>query len=493
MQDAVPVSQEPVTQYFDELQTWSDTFFLDFKSGHPHGKAFGRSLADFIQEQAHTIGLKTYTFKLLPAELRLLRAIVTGHSCRLSVERPDAPSAEQQAAGDDPQIRAGFLRFLALGGDDNVPVQEAGLEIYGAYIVGDVDLCRGNCVKKLVLNETHIDGSLQIEDASLGILALQKSYVSGIVGRRSKIDGTLLLDGIQCVGEISLYRAKIGGNVQCSGANLKRNANNFTVLNCYHATIGGDVLLNDGFTAQGGISLQNASIEGCIYCTGGVFNADGDKDKEGNIYTGTALDCSNASIRGDVLLIARGSERFKAKGMVSFHSATIGGKFDCTGGSFDGTTHFCASESKIGTALDCQNTSIKREVVLGDSSSKQGNSVSGGRFEALGTVTFCGANLVAGLNCIGGLFDGATSTGKHLKQFGTSLDCTNSTIKQGAYLGALSSGECFESRVRLVFMEQILMVNYTVQAAPFRDSGVSARRTEIATQENRIIRCDART
>ena len=349
------------------------------------------------------------------------------------------------------EIRAGFLRFLALGGDDNVPVQEAGLEIYGAYIVGDVDLCRGNCVKKLVLNETHIDGSLQIEDASLGILALQKSYVSGIVGRRSKIDGTLLLDGIQCVGEISLYRAKIGGNVQCSGANLKRNANNFTVLNCYHATIGGDVLLNDGFTAQGGISLQNASIEGCIYCTGGVFNADGDKDKEGNIYTGTALDCSNASIRGDVLLIARGSERFKAKGMVSFHSATIGGKFDCTGGSFDGTTHFCASESKIGTALDCQNTSIKREVVLGDSSSKQGNSVSGGRFEALGTVTFCGANLVAGLNCIGGLFDGATSTGKHLKQFGTSLDCTNSTIKQGAYLGALSSGECFESRGEVSF------------------------------------------
>ncbi len=43
---------------------------------------------------------------------------------------------------EDPEIRlrAGFLRFLCLGGDDAAPVHERRLEVHGAYVDEDLDL-----------------------------------------------------------------------------------------------------------------------------------------------------------------------------------------------------------------------------------------------------------------------------------------------------------------------------------------------------------------
>jgi hypothetical protein len=42
----------------------------------------------------------------------------------------------------DPEIhvRAGFLRFLALGGDEGAPVHEKGVQLKGAYVDGEFDL-----------------------------------------------------------------------------------------------------------------------------------------------------------------------------------------------------------------------------------------------------------------------------------------------------------------------------------------------------------------
>ena len=70
---------------------------------------------------------------LRPAEEKLLGAALSGKPSILASARPVAP-------GEAHTIRPGFLRFLALGGEDRKAVHESGLRVQGAYIDGAVNL-----------------------------------------------------------------------------------------------------------------------------------------------------------------------------------------------------------------------------------------------------------------------------------------------------------------------------------------------------------------
>src|SRR5882672_5494248 len=76
--------------------------------------AFGRSLADFG--------------KLWLAEKTLLDCCRRGEFAWIASERPEAET-------DDNRVRAAFIRFLALGGDDGHPVHERGVQLAGAWVV----------------------------------------------------------------------------------------------------------------------------------------------------------------------------------------------------------------------------------------------------------------------------------------------------------------------------------------------------------------------
>ena len=70
---------------------------------------------------------------LRPAEEKLLGAALTGEPCVCVAARPDVPT-------EDNLVRADFLRFLALGGEERNAVHESGLRVQGAYIDGAVNL-----------------------------------------------------------------------------------------------------------------------------------------------------------------------------------------------------------------------------------------------------------------------------------------------------------------------------------------------------------------
>jgi len=83
-------------------------------------KPTGRTLTEFQE--------------LHPAEEKLLDACRHGVFADISKERP-------KKASDANTVRAGFLRFLTLGGDEQNPLHEQGLELRGAWIVeGELDL-----------------------------------------------------------------------------------------------------------------------------------------------------------------------------------------------------------------------------------------------------------------------------------------------------------------------------------------------------------------
>ena len=87
---------------------------LDRRCGEGVRRAFGRSLGDFrIDGCLMPHGLR-------PAEKKLLEAAREGNICEINGGRPET-------AIFDNRLRAGFIRFLALGGDAEAVVHETGV------------------------------------------------------------------------------------------------------------------------------------------------------------------------------------------------------------------------------------------------------------------------------------------------------------------------------------------------------------------------------
>lgn len=165
----------------------------------PAKRSFGRSLKDFG--------------KLGPAERKLLKACRTGEFATIGKALP-----EQKTAAN--AVRASFLRFLALGGDDSAPVHEHGAQLTGAFIEGTLDLSSANVPSNIVCQSCCFDSTLVLRDARFGGgLFLNGSQVPGIVGDRIQTAGPVFLrDGFQSTGAVRLLGAQIGGDLDCTKA-----------------------------------------------------------------------------------------------------------------------------------------------------------------------------------------------------------------------------------------------------------------------------------
>jgi len=428
------------------------------KGDRPRDKAFGRWLGDFLDQDTPS--------GLLAAEQQLLAACAHGWRCvavadsvkqtrtgeRISIESPSRSTMHGRMRSlpipSAARVRARFLRFLALGGDESAPVHEAGVELFNAFVDGDLDLRGAKCVGRLVLVCCCIYGKLKIEDASLGILYLEGSRVYGISANRAKIAGSVFLNkGFVSQGTVDFFGATIGGSLQCAGARIRRmKAPNALIFSA--ATIGGDVSLDVDFRAHGCIWFNGAKIRGKLICSGANIAAPKD----------TALNCKSATIGGDVLV----SGSFAANGCVRFSSAAIGGELDCTSGTFtnpagtaldcDGTTitggfrlNFATTtgavnllNARIGKDLVCfgaSMTSAGGKALTGTSATIGGNvflaeapAATGGSvrpFVATGGVTFAGAEVGHDFACWGGKFTNAA---------GSALDLSGSSIKGCVFL-----------------------------------------------------------
>jgi hypothetical protein len=191
------------------------------------------------------------------------------------------------------RIRAAFLRFLALGGDEFAPVDEAGIELRNALIEGDLDLRGGKCVGRLVLAGCFFSGKLSIEDADLGMVSLTGSAVSGISGNSAKLSGNLSLDnGLVSSGEVSLAFAAIGQNLICGGAEFRNPGG--MALNCGGAKISGSVLLG-AKCAEGTVFFASASIGVDFDCRCGHF-CNAQESQFDKTYAREALNLSGATI-----------------------------------------------------------------------------------------------------------------------------------------------------------------------------------------------------
>lgn len=305
-------------------------------------KPAGRTLAEF--------------FPLSAAEDKLLEACAQGIVAKISDQRPEKHS-------DSNFLRATFVRFLALGGDDEAQVHEHGVQLQGAWLDGVLDLDGAQLPFKLGVFNSHLTHKPECTDARIeGSLNFSGSHLPGLRMSRICLSGSLFLNaGFTATGEIHMLGAYIGGSLDCSGATL--DVKEGKALSADRADIKGSVFLKAGFTATGQVRFLGAQIGSNLECAGAKLD----------VKEGSALTADRADIKGSVFLTAG----FAAIGEVRLLGAQIGGNLECVGAKLDG---------KEGSALTADGAGIKGSVFLNASF-------------AAGEVRLVGTQIGGGLDC----------------------------------------------------------------------------------------------
>ncbi len=172
----------------------------------------------------------------------------------------------------------------------------------------------------------------------------------------ASIGGAVLLrNGFAAQGVISLIGTRIGGNLECDAGTLTNAVADGSgdALTAENAEIGGAVLLRHGFVARGGISLLGAKIGSNVECCGASLE---NWPEHGSRET---LRLTNVEIAGDVLLNAG----FISLGYVSLWGTKIGRDLDCSSATFIGPSVVASGRSMAG-AMVATNLDVAGDVKL---------------------------------------------------------------------------------------------------------------------------------
>ena len=209
---------------------------------------------------------------------------------------------------DDParQVRAAFLRFLILGGDERHRPHEKGVRVSGGWISGVLDLEGARIPRDIGLKDCRFDAVPVLRYAVIDNLFLDGSSLPGLQADRLEARGGVSLKGADVAGEVRLSGSRLGGNLSLDGA----------AITCP----GRLALVADGIEVKS-VELRGASIAGETRMTSARI--DGDLDLTGTRLTypdGEALHLNRTVVRGGLFLRA---------------GAVIEGALDLTGASVD--------------------------------------------------------------------------------------------------------------------------------------------------------------
>jgi hypothetical protein len=237
---------------------------------------------------------------LTPAEERIVADLAVGEFDRLGDgQRP-------QAADPAREVRAAFLRFLALGGDDRHRPHEKGVRVSGAWVSGVLDLEGCRIERDVGLKDCRFDAVPVLRYAVIDNLFLDGSALPGLQAERLEARGGVSLRGATVTGEVRLTGSRIEGNLSLDGATIGEPAR--TALSA------------DAIEVRS-VELRGATLLGETRMTGARI--DGDLDLTGarlSFPDGEALHLNRTVVRGGLFL--RGG-------------AKIDGALDLTGASID--------------------------------------------------------------------------------------------------------------------------------------------------------------
>ena len=270
-------------------------------------------------------------------------------------------------------------------------------------VSGDVFLCKGSWPrgKEIQAEGFRAEGEVKLVGAGIGgtlecrggIFKHSNAQEPALNVTRGKVDGNVLLhNGFRAEGMVGLVGTKIKGNLECNqGVFINKGK---VAINAERIKVDGDVFLcegfwgsdeevEDGFSADGEVKLVGAIIGGTLECRGGIFHNSGSQDP--------ALNAKGLKVGGNVLL----GNGVVAEGGVVLLSATIAGNLECKKGEF---------RNKGKVALDAERVKVGGDVFLCEESWGEGENLPVKGFASEGEVRLVRAVITGDLNCIGGRF-----------------------------------------------------------------------------------------
>jgi hypothetical protein len=218
--------------------------------------------------------------------------------------------------------------------------------------------------KALDLAGSTLTGPLRLQGAVIaGALSCRGAHLVGCDNDGNSLvadgitvggEGVLLDGGFTTAGTVRLFRAQITGALSCGGADLAGCDNDGNSLVADGMKVSFDVFLDDGFTAAGAVSLLLADITGTLSCRGAHLSGCDDD--------GRSLAAYGMRVTGDVWL----DKGFAAAGGISLRSVRVGGTvwllgklaadktalaLDATGAQVAGTLRWEPAEQVIGRVI----------------------------------------------------------------------------------------------------------------------------------------------
>jgi hypothetical protein len=265
-------------------------------------------------------------------EQLLVDHVIRGEWLDLAADGEVIVKAAMQSWGDSRTCRATVIRDILLGRLAPDP-DPHGLRLRGARITGRLDL-----------QDLATDVHLELKDCLLeqGVLA-RRARLAGLVlagcqiehPAESPLDGARLTCGVLALagasvsghaggGAVDLTGARIGGSLDCDGAQLRNDSG--PALSADGLQLDQDMLLTGEFVAtgsgeDGGVRLVGARIGGQLHCTWAELN-----NESGPALRADGLHVDQGMFLGDVF-VATGSGE---DGAVDLTGARIGGQLRCT-------------------------------------------------------------------------------------------------------------------------------------------------------------------
>ncbi|MBI1804606.1 MAG: hypothetical protein HYR77_09070 [Ignavibacteria bacterium] len=294
-------------------------------------------------KSAKLLDLATKEFgSLSKAEQKFFRAQTNGTMADYTTGDDQKDSVDNAEWWDTTRVlRATRIAWLCRDPQASILVSDKGIQVRGVRIDEGFDVEESKITFLLYFEKCSFKDKINLRNAEIKSLYLIGTHTASIQANGLIVEKDCFLrDGFKAEGEVSLLRAKIGGDLDCSSGQFIDSA--ATALSGDGLKVEGAVFLYNGFNAEGEVSLRFANIGLNLECDNGVFINKG----------GTAIDCEGSTVKGDVFL----RDDIKVEGKMDFFAATVDGYFHWRNVSDSSKASLDLRSAKLASLLDDQRS-----------------------------------------------------------------------------------------------------------------------------------------
>lgn len=270
-------------------------------------------------------------------------------TCRTGLPR-EMDQAIPYIATPENMIRASFVRFLLLGGDNAAPVCDQGVVLSNAWIQGELEISSSQINSSFIFLYCVFEDTPDFTDASVrGTASFYGCTLPGIYAQRLLTSGSLEFSNSAFKGKIELEGARIGSSLAFQGMFLLGTGSN--AIYASNIQVGGSVRLDHGCDISGRIDFSDAQIDGVFIADNSTFKGDG----------AVAILADRVKVRGGVFF----RNAFFA-GTCRFVGASVAGAFNFRKTKFESNNEFSliAENSLIGSDIDLTGIEANAEIRL---------------------------------------------------------------------------------------------------------------------------------